>query len=77
MSILARSNSRPVGEFPGAHEVKQIEILGDGAVAEPAVAAGLGQHAAIGAGVGYAKARRVRQASNLQRRGGRCWASEL
>jgi hypothetical protein len=40
---------RAVGELAGAHAAEQVEVLLDRAVAERAVAAGLGQGAAVGA----------------------------
>ena len=49
MSILARRTRAPFGKLARPHAAEQVEIFLDGAVAERAVLAGLGQCAAVGA----------------------------
>ena len=46
---LGAQHARAVGEFAGAHAAEQVEVFLDGAVAERAVLAGLGQRAAVDA----------------------------
>ena len=46
---LGAQHPRAVGELAGAHAAEQVEVLLDRTVAERAVAAGLGQGAAVGA----------------------------
>ncbi len=46
---LGAQHPRAVGELAGAHAAEQVEVLLDRAIAERAVAAGLGERAARGA----------------------------
>ena len=47
MSIFARSTRAAVREFARAHAAEEVEVLRDGAVAEGAFLARLGQGAAV------------------------------